>query len=104
VGFDLRAYQHELLDAAEERDWIVIRLDAREGLVLEEPVKMGLVLRITGLTLTPAFVRSLPLATLPPVRTLVDDSPCWCRFDNLEGHDAKCAERRERRGVSGSEP
>ena len=90
----LLAWQRGILDAAEERDWVVLRLDAREGVVLEEPDR-GLTIRIVGVMLSPDFIRRMPLGYIRPARTMADDSPCWCRFDNLDGHESKCGERRE---------
>lgn len=88
-----RAWQREILDAAEERDWIVRRLDMREGIVLEDAAG-ALTIRIVGITLSPAFIRSMPLGWIRPARTLVDESPCWCRLDNAESHEPRCLERR----------
>lgn len=59
------AYQRAILDAAEERGWTVVRLDMREGIVLEEPIAGGLVLRISGRDITPEFIAALPEARQP---------------------------------------
>jgi hypothetical protein len=71
----------------------------REGVVLEEPAQGGLTVRISGVMLSPAFVRSMPLAGVPPRRQLADGSNCWCRFDNVddvvESHEPNCLERRD---------
>lgn len=94
---DLRTWQRDIIEAAWERDWVVLALDARDSsITIEEPVAMGIRMRLSGATLSPEFVRRLPLAGMPPVRTLVDESPCWCRFDNPgdAGHESKCLERR----------
>ena len=58
-------FQHELIEAAQERGWSVVRLDIREGLVLEEPIAGGAIVRIAGRGLTSAFIRSLPEARQP---------------------------------------
>jgi hypothetical protein len=94
VADAIRAWQRDILDAAEERDWTVVRLDLRDGVVLEDPRRL-LTIRIVGVTLTADFIRRLPLADADPVRKLADDSLCWCRFDNGVGHESKCRERRE---------
>lgn len=54
-----------LVDAAEERGWAVIQVDARLGtVVLEEPIGSGgLTIRITGRTLDADFIRALPEAS-----------------------------------------
>lgn len=95
---DFRAWQREILDAAEWRDWIVQRLDMREGVVLEEPIEGGITIRISGRSLSPAFVRSLPLAGMASARRMLDGSPCWCVSSDEphEGwsHAPRCLERR----------
>jgi hypothetical protein len=58
-------FQHELIEAAQERGWTVVRLDLREGIVLEEPIAAGVVLRVSGRDLSSAFIRSLPEARQP---------------------------------------
>lgn len=57
-------YQHEVIEAAQERGWAVIRIDARQGVTVEEPVSGGVLLNIAGghLLDLPAFIRSLPEA------------------------------------------
>jgi len=95
---DFRRWQRDILDAAEHRDWIVLRLDMREGVVLEEPIEGGLMLRITGHTLSPTFIQRLPLAGMPSARRMPDGSPCWC-ISSDEPHDGwshapRCLERR----------
>jgi len=54
-----------IIDAAEERGWAVIAIDARAGfVVLEEPIGSGgLTVRISGRTLDADFVRALPEAS-----------------------------------------
>src|SRR4051794_19994241 len=54
--------QHEMIEAAQERGWYVIRFDERSGITLEEPGSHGMILNITGVNLSPAFLRSLPEA------------------------------------------
>lgn len=64
-------WAREILDAAEERGWAVIQLDARGSvLVLEEPLGSGsLTIRIAGPTLDADFVRGLPMARGVPRET-----------------------------------
>ena len=57
--------QHELIEAAQERGWEVARIDVREGIVLEEPIANGIVLRVSGRSLDAGFIRSLPEARQP---------------------------------------
>jgi hypothetical protein len=54
-----------IIDAAEERGWAVIAIDARQGLVvLEEPIGSGgLTLRLSGKKLDADFIRQLPEAS-----------------------------------------
>jgi hypothetical protein len=61
-------WQRAILDAAEERGWIVVRLDLRQGVVLEEPMATGITLVLSGHTLDAEFVRSLPEARQPDER------------------------------------
>jgi hypothetical protein len=55
----------EVLEAADELGWVVVRVDVREGIVLEEPIAGGLTIRISGRTIDPQFVRDLPEAREP---------------------------------------
>jgi hypothetical protein len=55
-------WQRSILDAAEERGWIVVRLDLRDGIILEEPMAVGITMRLSGHTLDADFIRSLPEA------------------------------------------
>lgn len=55
----------EILNAAEERGWLVIRLDLRQGIVLEEPMAAGVTMVLSGRDLTGEFIRSLPEARQP---------------------------------------
>lgn len=61
-------WQRAILDAAEERGWIVVRIDLRQGVVLEEPLATGIVMNISGHTLDANFIRSLPEARQPDER------------------------------------
>lgn len=61
-------HQHELIEAAQERGWTVVRIDIREGLVLEDPAAGGVVLRLSGRDLDSVFIRSLPEARQPEER------------------------------------
>jgi hypothetical protein len=61
-------WQRSILDAAEERGWIVVRLDLRQGVVLEEPIAIGITMVLSGHTLGADFVRSLPEARQPDER------------------------------------
>jgi hypothetical protein len=61
-------WQRAILDAAEERGWIVVRIDLRQGVVLEEPLAAGITLVVSGHTLDAEFVRSLPEARQPDER------------------------------------
>lgn len=63
-------WQRAILDAAEERGWIVVRIDLRQGVVLEEPMATGIVMNISGHLLDADFVRSLPEARQPDERPL----------------------------------
>lgn len=58
-------WQRAILDAAEERGWIVVRIDLRQGVVLEEPMATGLTLVVSGHVLDAEFIRSLPEARQP---------------------------------------
>lgn len=66
-------WQHEIIEAAQERGWTVMRIDMREGVLLEEGIAGGIVLRLSGVTLNAAFVRSLPEAHQPAERR--EDGP-----------------------------
>jgi hypothetical protein len=59
------AWMRAMLDAAEKRGWSVVRFDVREGVVIEEPIAGGLVLRISGRDVDPAFILALPEARQP---------------------------------------
>ena len=61
-------FQHELIEAAQDRGWTVVRLDIREGIVLEEPIAGGVVIRISGRDLSATWIRSLPEARQPEER------------------------------------
>ena len=61
-------WQRSILDAAEERGWIVVRIDLRDGLILEEPMAAGITMRLSGYVLDADFVRSLPEARQPDER------------------------------------
>jgi hypothetical protein len=54
-----------IVDAAEERGWAVILVDARQNVVvLEEPIGSGsLTVRVTGRDLDAAFIRAMPEAS-----------------------------------------
>ena len=58
-------WSRTIIDAAEERGWAVIVIDARAGVVvLEEPTGSGsITVRISGKTVTAEFIRQLPEAT-----------------------------------------
>lgn len=58
-------WQRAILDAAEERGWIVVRIDLRQGVVLEEPVAIGVTMVLSGHLLDAEFIRSLPEARQP---------------------------------------
>lgn len=58
-------WQHEVLEAAQERGWLVTRTDIRTGVTLEEPVGHGITMVLTGVRLNAAFIRSLPEARQP---------------------------------------
>ena len=58
-------WHRSILDAAEERGWIVVRLDLRQGIVLEEPLAVGITMVLSGRSLDADFVRSLPEARHP---------------------------------------
>lgn len=57
--------QHELIEAAEERGWTVLRYDMRAGMTIEEPRAGGVVLTLAGRGVTPEFIRTLPEAAMP---------------------------------------
>lgn len=58
--------QHEILEAANERGWLVTRIDMRAfSVTLEEPVGSGVVLVLTGRLLDAPFIRTLPEARQP---------------------------------------
>lgn len=58
-------WSRSIIDAAEERGWAVIQIDARQNsVILEEPTGSGgLSIVIRGKTLTADFIRQLPEAT-----------------------------------------
>jgi hypothetical protein len=62
-------WQHEILEAAEERGWEVTRMDIRAGVTLEEPRAGGIVMNLLGKSLDSMFIRSLPEARLPDAHT-----------------------------------
>lgn len=58
-------WMRDILDAAEARGWLVIQVDLRQGVVLEEPIATGVTLRLTGHAVDAEFIRSLPEARQP---------------------------------------
>lgn len=57
--------QHEIIEAAQERGWEVLRYDVRAGVTIEEPRAGGVILTLSGRGATPEFIRTLPEATMP---------------------------------------
>jgi hypothetical protein len=97
-------WSREILDAAEERGWAVILVDARaNSVILEEPSGSGsIAIRISGRTLNAEFIRQLPEATVwarpPALRWMPDGTPCWCVSDEEPHefwiHSPRCLDRR----------
>ncbi len=63
----MNAWARDMVPAAEEGGWAVTMIDARASLiVLEEPIGSGgVVLRISGKALSPAFIRAMSSAHRP---------------------------------------
>lgn len=62
-------WQHELIEAAQERGWLVTAIDVRGSVTLEEPRAAGVTMHLTSrINLTSEFIRSLPEARMPDER------------------------------------
>ncbi len=63
--YSTNEWVRDILAAVEERGYSLTRFDIREGVVIEEPVAAGVTIRLSGRTLSPEFIRSLPIARMP---------------------------------------
>lgn len=104
-------WTRSIVDAAEERGWAVIAVDARANAVtLEEPGgSNSMIVRIQGRELSAHFISQLPEAgtwnALPVrVRSMLDTTPCWCVSTEEPHvgwiHSPACLELRQKAGVA----